>query len=63
MFFAGISPSFAMALESWGWFIEWTPAFIGSGMLVGINVAFSYFVGTLLAWYIPLLFLLRQNND
>lgn len=38
-------------MESWGWFIEWTPAFLGSGMLVGMNVAISYFVGTLLAWY------------
>ena len=30
--------------------IEWTPAFIGSGMLVGLNPAFSFFGGTFLAW-------------
>ena len=40
----------AMSLESWGWFVEWSPAFIGTGMLVGLNVAISYFVGSLLAW-------------
>lgn len=40
----------AMAIESWGWFIEWTPAFIGSGMLVGLNTAFSFFGGSVLAW-------------
>jgi len=47
----------AIALENWGWFIEWTPAFIGSGMLVGLNVALSFFGGSVLAWGIigPLL--------
>ncbi|GAB7351893.1 hypothetical protein MBLNU459_g2436t1 [Dothideomycetes sp. NU459] len=40
----------AMAVESWGWYIEWTPAFIGSGMLVGLNTAFSFFFGSVLAW-------------
>ncbi|KAG5992364.1 hypothetical protein E4U54_003668 [Claviceps lovelessii] len=39
-----------MAAESWGWFIEWTPAMIGSGMLVDINVAVSFFAGSVLAW-------------
>ncbi|KAL3476678.1 OPT oligopeptide transporter protein-domain-containing protein [Aspergillus californicus] len=39
-------PSF----ESWGWFIEWAPAFIGSGMLVSMNVAISCFSGSILAW-------------
>jgi uncharacterized oligopeptide transporter (OPT) family protein len=56
MFLAGMAPDLAIALESWGWLIEWTPAFIGSGMLVGMNVAVSYFAGTLLAWW-ALLFL------
>jgi uncharacterized oligopeptide transporter (OPT) family protein len=50
MFLTGIAPNLSIAVESWGWFIEWTPAFIGSGMLVGMNVAISYFAGTLLAW-------------
>ncbi|KAG2160421.1 oligopeptide transporter [Aureobasidium pullulans] len=40
----------AIVLENWGWFIEWTPAFIGSGMLVGLNVALSFFGGSVLAW-------------
>ncbi|RYP51802.1 hypothetical protein DL768_002949 [Monosporascus sp. mg162] len=42
--------SFAINIESWGWFIEWTPAFIGSGLLVGLNVGISYFVGSFIAW-------------
>ncbi|EPS39592.1 hypothetical protein H072_6670 [Dactylellina haptotyla CBS 200.50] len=42
---------------SWGWFIEFTPAFIGSGLLVGLNSAFSLFFGGVFAWAIvgPLL--------
>lgn len=39
-----------MGLESWGWFVEWSPAFIGTGMLVDLNVAVTFFVGSLLAW-------------
>ncbi|MCJ1251795.1 hypothetical protein MMC30_009033 [Trapelia coarctata] len=47
----------AIVIESWGWFIEWTPAFIGSGMLVGLNIAVSYVAGSIAAWGIigPLL--------
>ena len=30
--------------------MEWTPAFIGSGMLIGLNSAISMFVGSFLAW-------------
>lgn len=40
----------AIFVENWGWSIEWTPAFIGSGMLVGMNTAVSMFCGTLFAW-------------
>lgn len=40
----------AIAVENWGWFFEWTPAFIGSGMLVGLNVAVSFWGGSLIAW-------------
>jgi OPT family oligopeptide transporter len=40
----------AILVENWGWFLEFTPAFIGSGMLVGMNVAFSFFGGSVLAW-------------
>ncbi|KAB5549474.1 OPT superfamily oligopeptide transporter [Coniochaeta sp. 2T2.1] len=42
--------SWAMNIESWGWYFEWTPAFIGSGILIGLNPAISMFVGSLLAW-------------
>jgi uncharacterized oligopeptide transporter (OPT) family protein len=42
----------ALAIESWGWYLEWTPAFIGSGMLVGLNVSISFFCGSVLAWAI-----------
>lgn len=47
----------AIAVENWGWYVQFTPAFIGSGMLVGLNVAISFFAGSVLAWGIigPLL--------
>jgi hypothetical protein len=37
----------AMAGENWNWWIEWTPAFIGSGMLVGLNTAWSLMAGSI----------------
>jgi hypothetical protein len=40
----------ALNIENWGWYIEWTPAFIGSGMLIGLNSAISMFAGSFLAW-------------
>ncbi|EME86509.1 uncharacterized protein MYCFIDRAFT_202529 [Pseudocercospora fijiensis CIRAD86] len=40
----------ALAVENWGWMIEWTPAFIGAGMLVGLNTACSFYGGSILAW-------------
>lgn len=40
----------AIDVENWGWYFEWTPAFIGSGMLVGLNVGISFFSGAVLAW-------------
>ncbi|KAK1752767.1 metal-nicotianamine transporter YSL2 [Echria macrotheca] len=42
--------SWAMNIESWGWYMEWTPAFIGSGILIGLNPAISMFMGSVLAW-------------
>ncbi|KAK5654014.1 hypothetical protein OQA88_7691 [Cercophora sp. LCS_1] len=42
--------SWALNIESWGWYMEWTPAFIGSGMLIGLNPAISMFGGSVLAW-------------
>ncbi|KAI0006361.1 OPT oligopeptide transporter protein-domain-containing protein [Xylariaceae sp. FL0662B] len=44
--------SWAMNIESWGWWFEWTPAFIGSGILIGMNSALSLFGGAILAWAI-----------
>ncbi|KAI1085481.1 OPT oligopeptide transporter protein-domain-containing protein [Whalleya microplaca] len=41
-----------MNIESWGWWFEWTPAFIGSGILIGMNSALSLFGGAILAWAI-----------
>ncbi|KDN64895.1 putative oligopeptide transporter [Colletotrichum sublineola] len=42
--------SWAMNIESWGWYFEWTTAFIGSGMLIGMNSACSMMAGSILAW-------------
>ncbi|KAJ9136585.1 OPT superfamily oligopeptide transporter [Pleurostoma richardsiae] len=42
--------SWALNIESWGWYFELTPAFIGSGMLIGLNSALSMFAGSFLAW-------------
>ncbi|EMR65843.1 putative oligopeptide transporter protein [Eutypa lata UCREL1] len=44
--------SWAMHVESWGWWFEWTPAFIGSGILIGMNSALSMFGGSIIAWAI-----------
>ena len=37
-------------VESWNWLFEWTPAFIGVGMLTGINPSYSFLGGSVLAW-------------
>ncbi|KAG1821376.1 OPT oligopeptide transporter protein-domain-containing protein [Suillus variegatus] len=42
--------SSVIAAESWGWIWEWTPAFIGAGMLTGINASYSFIGGSFLAW-------------
>jgi len=42
--------SWALNIESWGWYIELTPSFIGSGMLIGLNSAISMFGGGVIAW-------------
>ncbi|KAG1732694.1 OPT oligopeptide transporter protein-domain-containing protein [Suillus paluster] len=44
--------SSAIAAESWGWIWEWTPAFIGVGMLTGINASYSFLGGSFFAWAI-----------
>ncbi|KAE9974174.1 hypothetical protein BLS_003255 [Venturia inaequalis] len=40
----------AIHVENWGWFVQFTPAFIGAGMLTGLNVSVSFFGGSVLAW-------------
>ncbi|CAI4213354.1 unnamed protein product [Parascedosporium putredinis] len=49
--------NWAQNIDNWGWYILLTPAFFGSGLLVGLNTAFSWFFGTVAAWGIigPLL--------
>ncbi|KAI0761256.1 oligopeptide transporter [Trametes elegans] len=39
-----------ISLENYGWWIEFTPAFFGAGMLSGINASWSFFGGSILAW-------------
>ncbi|KAK7462797.1 hypothetical protein VKT23_007378 [Stygiomarasmius scandens] len=39
-----------IALDNYGWWIEFTPAFYGAGMLSGLNASWSFFGGLLLAW-------------
>ncbi|KAF8069127.1 oligopeptide transporter, partial [Lyophyllum atratum] len=39
-----------ISLENYGWFIEFTPAFYGAGMLSGLNASWSFFGGSVLAW-------------
>ncbi|KAG9032075.1 hypothetical protein FRB95_001936 [Tulasnella sp. JGI-2019a] len=40
----------ALALESWGWWLEFTPAFISAGALSGLNASWSFLGGAMLAW-------------
>lgn len=40
----------ALNIENWGWYIQLTPAFFGSGILVGLNAAVSWWLGTVVAW-------------
>ncbi|KAH8897548.1 OPT superfamily oligopeptide transporter [Thozetella sp. PMI_491] len=44
--------SHAMRIESWGWYIQLTPAFAGSGLLIGLNSALSMLLGSVLSWAI-----------
>lgn len=39
-----------ISLENYGWYIEFTPAFFGAGMLSGLNASWSFFGGAILAW-------------
>lgn len=42
--------NWALNIENWGWYIQLTPAFFGSGILVGLNAALSWWLGTVVAW-------------
>ena len=41
-----------ISIVSWGWFFEYTPAFLGAGILSGMNASLSFFLGDVLAWAI-----------
>ncbi|TBU23847.1 OPT oligopeptide transporter [Dichomitus squalens] len=41
-----------IAAENWGWIWEWTPAFIGVGLLVPLTSSISFVGGSALAWAI-----------
>ncbi|PWN40327.1 OPT superfamily oligopeptide transporter [Ceraceosorus guamensis] len=40
----------ALAVENWGWYWEWTPAYVGAGMLAGTNASLSFLLGAFMAW-------------
>lgn len=40
----------AIVVENWGWWIQLTPAFLGVGFFTGMNAAYSFFVGSVVAW-------------
>ncbi|KAF4468544.1 hypothetical protein FALBO_4567 [Fusarium albosuccineum] len=46
----GYSVKGLLDIESWGWYVQLTPAFFGSGILVGLNAAISWWGGTVVAW-------------
>ncbi|KAF8348533.1 oligopeptide transporter [Amanita rubescens] len=39
-----------ISLDNYGWWIEFTPAFFGAGMLSGLNASWSFLGGSILAW-------------
>ncbi|KAF5693556.1 metal-nicotianamine transporter YSL11 [Fusarium denticulatum] len=47
---SGYTASGLLEPENWGWYIQLTPAFFGSGILVGLNAAISWWGGTVVAW-------------
>ncbi|RPA85009.1 OPT superfamily oligopeptide transporter [Ascobolus immersus RN42] len=44
--------NYAIVIENWTWVFQWTPAFIGTGMLAGMNTAVSFFSGNIICWAI-----------
>lgn len=49
---AGWGAPKAQLIENWGWYLEITPAFLGAGILSGMNASWSFYGGTILAWAI-----------
>lgn len=39
-----------IAVENYGWLLEFTPAFFGAGMLSGLNASWSFLAGAIVAW-------------
>lgn len=54
---------FAIAAESWGWMLEWSPAMIGSGFLVEFGVSCSFFAGAIFAWYAEHFAAIRDDKN
>lgn len=52
----------ALQIHSWGWYIQLTPAFFGSGMLVGLNAAISWWLATVFAWGLAGPLLVRYHH-
>lgn len=54
---SGNTATWAAQMESWRFYLSWTPAFIGVGMLTGTNASFSLELGSIMCWGIlgPLL--------
>ncbi|KAG4305629.1 hypothetical protein PORY_001185 [Pneumocystis oryctolagi] len=42
----------AISPENWGWSIQLSPAFLGVGFFTGLNAAYSFFLGSIIAWAI-----------
>ncbi|EFP84727.2 hypothetical protein PGT21_006799 [Puccinia graminis f. sp. tritici] len=40
----------AVGIDNWTWYFEITPAFLGVGILTGLNASLSFYLGSLLAW-------------
>jgi OPT family oligopeptide transporter len=37
-------------IDSWNWYIDWSPVYLGSGMLTGYNANLSYLFGSAIVW-------------
>ncbi|KAI0066783.1 oligopeptide transporter [Artomyces pyxidatus] len=51
-----------IALDNYGWWIEFTPAFFGAGQLSGLNASWSFLGGSVLAWGIIAPFLIATGR-